>query len=225
MLTLRLHVATWADCFTKLLAFNATQYTRVLSLDSDSLLLQPMDELFLIPPCPVAMPRAYWLYPRKKMLSSQVMLLQPDAVEFTLIMDKINTAEGSNYDMEIVNDLYMDSAMILPHRADDVLTSEWRHNNSNHAGYLGSDLEAWDAVAAYNEAKFVHFSDWPMPKPWLPAPESIRKEKEPPCQIQDGVENCADRDIWNGFYADFRHRRKVGVYLGNDLPSLGTSLY
>lgn len=178
-----------------------------------------MDELFLIPPCPVAMPRAYWLYPKKKTLSSQVMLVQPDEVEFTRVMEKIDMAEGSNYDMEIVNELYVDSAMILPHRAYDVLTSEWRHRNSSHAGYLGSELEAWDPIAAYNEAKFVHFSDWPVPKPWLPTPEDIRKEKEPPCVVQDGVEDCSDREIWNGFYADFRSLRKVGLYPSN-FPSL-----
>lgn len=33
-------LATWADSFTKLLAFNQTQYDRVLSLDSDATLLQ-----------------------------------------------------------------------------------------------------------------------------------------------------------------------------------------
>jgi len=52
---------TWSDSYTKLLAFNQTQYDRVLSLDSDSTVLKPMDELFLLPDCPVAMPRAYWL--------------------------------------------------------------------------------------------------------------------------------------------------------------------
>ena len=32
--------ATWAESYTKLLAFNQTQYDRVLSLDSDSTVLQ-----------------------------------------------------------------------------------------------------------------------------------------------------------------------------------------
>lgn len=33
-------IATWAESYTKLLAFNQTQYDRVLSLDSDSTVLQ-----------------------------------------------------------------------------------------------------------------------------------------------------------------------------------------
>ena len=32
--------ATWAESYTKLLAFNQTQYDRVLNLDSDSTVLQ-----------------------------------------------------------------------------------------------------------------------------------------------------------------------------------------
>ncbi|RCI09326.1 hypothetical protein L249_1413 [Ophiocordyceps polyrhachis-furcata BCC 54312] len=198
---------TWADSFTKLLAFNQTQYSRVLSLDSDAVIMQTMDELFLLPPCPVAMPRAYWLYPEKKMLSSQLMLVQPSSSEFQRIMEKVNGAKGSDYDMEIVNDLYQDSAMILPHRPYDLLTAEFR--TDNHVNYLGSDREAWDPVAAYNEAKFIHFSDWPVPKPWIAMPEHVRAEKQPKCRNKDGVEQCVERDFWNGFYDDFRKRREV----------------
>jgi len=39
---------TWADSFTKLLAFNQTQFKRVLSLDSDATVLQSMDELAIL---------------------------------------------------------------------------------------------------------------------------------------------------------------------------------
>ncbi|KAK3616440.1 hypothetical protein LTR56_025958 [Elasticomyces elasticus] len=45
---------TWASGFTKLLAFNQTQYKRVLSLDADATILRSMDEIFLMPPAPVA---------------------------------------------------------------------------------------------------------------------------------------------------------------------------
>ena len=38
-------IATWAESFTKLLAFNQTQYDRVLSLDSDATVLQVRDRL------------------------------------------------------------------------------------------------------------------------------------------------------------------------------------
>lgn len=201
-------LATWADSFTKLLAFNQTQYSRVLSIDSDSMILQNMDELFHLPPVPVAMPRAYWMLPDTNTLSSQVILIQPSEIEFSRIMAKIDSASNNDYDMEIVNELYGHSAMVLPHRPYDMITGEYREDN--HSKYLGSDAESWDPVAAYNEAKLIHFSDWPVPKPWIPTPEDIRLKIQPACSISiNGTEDCTTRIIWNSFYSDFRLKRKV----------------
>ncbi|KAI1101354.1 glycosyltransferase family 8 protein [Jackrogersella minutella] len=199
--------ATWAESFTKLLAFNQTQYSRVLNVDSDATILQTMDELFLMPPCPVAMPRAYWLFPDNKILSSQLMLVQPSEVEFDRIMKKTESAGSNDYDMEIVNQLYADSAMILPHRPYDLLTGEFR--GDNHENYLGTDREEWDPVAIFNEAKFLHFSDWPVPKPWISMSESMRQDKQPKCVTKDGQEDCSARELWNGFYNDFTQRRST----------------
>ncbi|OAA44963.1 glycosyltransferase family 8 protein [Metarhizium rileyi] len=179
---------TWADSFTKLLAFNQTQYDRVLSLDSDSTLLQPVDELFLLPPCPVAMPRAYWLYPDARLLSSQVLLVQPSAREFERVMAEVDRAKDNHYDMDIVNTLYKDHASVLPHRPYDMLTGEFRREN--HSQYLGSDRELWEPVAALNEAKFLHFSDWPVPKPWIQMSEELRTAHQPNCRQVDGAEHA-----------------------------------
>ncbi|KAI9778976.1 MAG: N-acetylglucosaminyltransferase [Geoglossum umbratile] len=153
---------TWAESFTKLLAFNQTQYKRVLSLDSDSTILQHMDELFLVPMVPVAMPRAYWLNPNDRVLSAQIILLQPSKFEFERIQKGIETTGQDDYDMEIVNALYKDSALVLPHRPYNLLTGEFR--SKDHRAYLGNDVEPWDPDAVLREAKFLHFSDWPVPK-------------------------------------------------------------
>ncbi|CZR39384.1 hypothetical protein FPRO06_03011 [Fusarium proliferatum] len=198
---------TWADSYTKLLAFNQTQYSRVLSIDSDSTLLQEMDELFLSPPAPVAMPRAYWLFPEKEILSSQVILIQPSEKEFARIMAKVDSASENDFDMEIVNYLYRESALVLPHRPYDLLTGEFRADN--HKRYLGSDTEPWDPAAVYNEAKLVHFSDWPLHKPWIQSDEELRLQSQPNCTtLADGAEDCAARIIWNSFYTDFKRKRK-----------------
>lgn len=198
---------TWADSYTKLLAFNQTQYDRVLSLDSDSTILRPMDELFLMPSVPVAMPRAYWLLnddPPKKILSSQLILLEPSTSEFARLKARIDKAGENEYDMEIVNELYLDSAMVLPHRPYDLLTAEFRR--ADHADYLGSD-EAWDPVAVYDEAKFVHFSDWPVPKPWTKMNDEERVTSQPDCHDKDGKEDCTERELWNKLYEDFYERK------------------
>ncbi|OBS22483.1 hypothetical protein FPOA_08820 [Fusarium poae] len=196
---------TWADSYTKFLAFNQTQYSRVLSIDSDVVLLQHMDELFLLPPAPVAMPRAYWLLPNET-LSSQVMLIQPSKTEFARIMQTVESSSITEYDMEVANNLYRENAFILPHRPYDLITGEFRRDT--HSNYLGSDTETWDPVAAYNEAKLVHFSDWPLPKPWQ-TPDNLRLEFQPNCTISaQGTEDCAARIIWNHLYTDFKKKRK-----------------
>ncbi|QUC20629.1 uncharacterized protein UV8b_04870 [Ustilaginoidea virens] len=202
--------ATWEDSFTKLLAFNQTDYSRVLSLDSDATVLKAMDELFLLPPSPVAMPRAYWLYPDKQMLTSTVMLVQPSVFEFERVADEIAHASGSTYDMEIANKLYGDQAMVLPHRPYVLLTAEFR--SANHSRYLGPSgrHEKWDPDAVLDEARYLHFSDWPVPKPWVESRQAdkVRDEMQPRCWVRDGVEDCRERELWHGFYADFAARRR-----------------
>lgn len=167
-----------------------------------------MDELFLLPPCPVAMPRAYWIGDKPNFLSSQLILIQPSVQEFKRVTDAIDNAKGGDFDMEIVNNLYGKDCMILPHRRYDLLTGEFRSEGA-HTSYLGNEYEKWDPEVMYKEAKFLHFSDWPMPKPWLSAPSSMQSNTQPNCQNVNGKEDCRARDMWNGFYSDFKARRKV----------------
>ncbi|QKX63128.1 uncharacterized protein TRUGW13939_10296 [Talaromyces rugulosus] len=200
--------STWAESYTKLLAFNQTQYDRVLSLDSDSTILQTMDELFLLPSAPVGMPRAYWLNFAEPVLSSQLVLIQPSEFEFKRVMDAISSASSRDYDMEIVNNLYKDSAFILPHRPYNLITGEFR--SKQHSDYMGNSEEQWDPEKILHEAKFLHFSDWPVPKPWVPASPSVIQGKQPTCDmnlVTGHEDNCRARDIWLGFYDDFARRR------------------
>ena len=154
--------ATWAESYTKLLAFNQTDYERVLHLDSDSTVLQNMDELFFIEPAFVAMPRAYWLGFQDRILSSQLLLLQPNKYEFERVMKATDGAGGNDYDMDLLNNLYKDNALVLPHRPYDLLTGEFR--GEEHSKYIGDDSKSWDPDAMFKECKFLHFSDWPLPK-------------------------------------------------------------
>ncbi|KAJ3469763.1 hypothetical protein MRS44_003910 [Fusarium solani] len=200
--------STWADSYTKLHAFNQTQYRRILFMDSDSVMLKHMDELFFLPSSPAAMPRAYWLLPGSEILSSHLMLIEPSRAEFARVMERVGLATSNEYDMEIVNYLYRKNSIVLPHRPYGMLTGEFR--NENHTLYLGSDREPWDAIAAYHEAKFIHFSDWPIPKPWLHIPEKLRLEMQPRCIMTwDGAEDCTSKDVWNLLYSSFRTKRKV----------------
>lgn len=121
-----------------------------------------MDELFTLPSTPVAMPRAYWLGFDKRILTSAILVVQPSEVEYHRIATAITAAKSNEYDMEIMNQLYQDSAMILPHRPYLMITSELYE--LDHAKYLGNAKEVWDPDSAIGELKLVHFSDWPVPK-------------------------------------------------------------
>jgi hypothetical protein len=197
----------WANSYTKLHAFKQTNYDRVLALDSDSVVLQNMDELFLMPQCTIAMPRAYWLHdedPPRRMLSTHVMLLTPSQAEYDRIMARVEEAAEDDYDMEVINHLYLDTAAVLPHRPYELLTSEFR--KTNHSRYLGSDAAEWDARKVFQEAKFLHFSDDPAPKPWIEMTEKQRQKHQPECP--DGKLRCPSQDLWNGFYNEFFRRRQ-----------------
>jgi alpha-N-acetylglucosamine transferase len=124
--------------------------------------MKHMDELFLLPPSAVAMPRAYWLDPKDRTFTSGLMLIQPSKYEFSRIMDEISNAPYDMYDMEIMNKLYGDSALVVPHRPYTLLTGEFR--SKNHEAYLGNTDELWDAEEILKDAKYLHFSDWPVPK-------------------------------------------------------------
>lgn len=197
---------TWKDSFTKLLAFNQTQYRRVLSLDSDATLRENIDELFLLPSAPVAMPRAYWL--DQLFLSSQIALIEPSYFEWKRVQE-VMSHDNAGFDMDILNIIYKDSCLVIPHRQYTLLSVEFR--NTNHSRFLGSEEEKWDGSKALNDAKFVHFSDWPFPKPWFRAPDEIKANYEPICgeELAGQEPDCTDRDIWRGLYADFRQRRQV----------------
>ncbi|KAL7800129.1 glycosyltransferase family 8 protein [Trichoderma ceciliae] len=214
---------TWSNSYTKLLAFNQTRYERVIAIDCDTTLLKHMDELFHLPPCPIAMPRAYWLLgdeATQKTLASHIMVIQPSEEEFRRIQKEVQLADEDEYDMELLNKLYRDTAMVLPHRPYAMISSEFR--KTDHHLYLGSDSEEWEPIGALSEAKTIHFSDYPVPKPWKMhlttedfeniinmEPKCEMKKKDHDDDSDDKEEDCSGRDVWRELYADFRERKST----------------
>lgn len=133
---------------------------RSLSLVAEANPDQSMDELFLLPPGPVAMPRAYWL--ESKPFTTGLFLIEPSTFAFDQVMDEVSMANPGTFDMEIMNYLYGDRARVIPHRPYLLLTGELRA--TVHEAYLGTAYESWDVGAILRETKYLHFSDWPVPK-------------------------------------------------------------
>jgi len=207
----------WSLSITKVRIFELVQYKRVLHLDSDITLLQHMDELFLLPETPIAMPRAYWsdTLSSSLQLTSLLMLIEPNAHETAAMLDTLRQwGNKSNvYDMDLLNHRFGTSAMVLPHRPYAMLTAEFR--NHNHSTYLGSNhghksdpRGQWDPDNALREAKLVHFSDWPLPKPWIMWPAEGLTEMQPRCGGNE-ERMCKERVIWIRLYENFRARRKA----------------
>lgn len=206
--------ATWRDSLTKFQSFSLTEWTRVLAFDSDSLVLNNMDHYFLSPMAAVAVPRAYWLNEKgtniaKQVLGSHVMLIEPNKDHYEKIVAE--SLRSGEFDMEVINHMFQDSAMILPHRRLALLTGEFR--TKNHTKFLGPDEdEEWNAMAEVSRSFLVHFSDWPLPKPWLPHTKRQWEDALPTC-LEDEIEKedqprCADRVMWTGFYEDYSHLKE-----------------
>lgn len=136
------------------------------------------------------------------------MIIQPSKHEFERIQRAIEKAGYNVYDMEIINRLFRKDCVVLPHRRYALLTGEFR--SKEHGLYLGNDNEAWDPQVAFMDAKFVHFSDHPLPKPWEATQDEVDKAK-PQCDIYKDGENCRARDIWLDIYRDFKEPRKVSL--------------
>ena len=201
---------TWDRSIAKLLAFGETQYRRILHLDSDVILYKHLDELFLLPPAKVAMPRAYWSEEKPIPLTSLLVLLEPSSIEFqALVNASWAVATGTHkYDMELLNDRYYNSALVLPHRPF-LITGELRR--TNHEAYLGNNYEKWDLHQVLADASLVHFSDWPLPKPWIMWPIEAMRSLRPKCKVNPDTaheSSCEEREAWMHIYDDFRRRRK-----------------
>ncbi|KAI4114153.1 MAG: hypothetical protein LQ338_008047, partial [Usnochroma carphineum] len=194
----------WNTTSTKFMAWGQTRYERVLYLDSDITVLKHLDELFLLPSTSVAMMRAHWDLPTKRTLASNLILLQPSEEEYGRLItaNSADVGRPGHPDVEILNRFYGDSAMVLPHQAYGLLSSEFRVKN--HKNYLGNTFDPWDPERSLREASLVHFLDEPFPKPWVRWPHALYAAEHPQCEAED----CRNKDTWLSLYDDFRKRRK-----------------
>ncbi|KAK4203735.1 nucleotide-diphospho-sugar transferase [Triangularia verruculosa] len=211
---------TWGESITKFHAFSLVNYTRVLAFDSDTLVLNNMDHYFEAPRATLAVPRAYWLGDvrntsvsvNEQILGSHVMLLEPNTRRYDRIVK--DAMESGEFDMEVINRLFKGSAMILPHRGLALLTGEFK--SKDHSRYLvgdGEDGEQWDAIAEVKRSFLVHFSDWPLPKPWMYHTDRQWRDAMPSCEGWEGRRrtrrggDCPDRVVWKGFYEEHGRER------------------
>jgi alpha-N-acetylglucosamine transferase len=200
----------WTNsAYTKLLAFNLTSFSRVLVLDPASKVLQNMDEPFLLPRAPIAMPYIYFGDPTGWAFSSHLMLVSPSQSSFQVVERAVKAARGRSHDVEIINQLFPSETQRLDHKRYGLFTGELRRKS--HVEYLGSSTAKWDLDAILAKAKYLYYSDSPIPKPWFKASQDLLNRHMPKCVKSEwfGASNCRDREMWFKLYADYARKRKV----------------
>lgn len=162
---------------------------------------------------PVAVPRAYWITDTSvkfQIRGSHVMLIEPSEGNYRRIL--ADSQSSGEFDMEILSQLFGDTAMILPHRRLALLVDEFRNEDHARKLYMAEDPdEEWNAMAVVSRACLVHFSDWALPKPWLPhtdeqwnvaLPDCLEGDREAPDKPK-----CADVFMWTSIYEDYYRDR------------------
>lgn len=208
----------WGKSYTKLLAFNLTQFDRVLVIDPNGAVLHNMDALLLLTEADVAMPYVYWGKSAGWDYTSHLLLLKPSTANFKKVETAVQKAATDEYDVDILKNVFKSKVIRMPQKPYNLLSGEFRR--TDHEAYLSPTSspntfhpsEKWDPEVAINRATYVQFSDWPLPKPWMRASQSKLNTYMPVCQKSEwfGATDCRDRNVWNKLYSDFEARR-MGV--------------
>ena len=201
----------FSDTGNKFLAYNLTEYERVIVLGLDTIVLNAMDELFFLPPAPLALPYVYWPtesgHGGEWHFSDQLMVIQPSSTEFANVQSTLQNITGQWSDLEVVDQLFGDMVIRLPQRPYHLLTEEFQHKYWQHEKYLGTSKERWDAEIILRETKLVHFFEPAMPKPWMASNTTIAKHVPRCVPSVARRPDCRSAMAWYGFYTSYLNRR------------------
>ena len=201
---------TWAAPFTKLLGFNLTEFDRVLAIDPASVVKHNLDELFLIPASPVAMPYIYYGQADGWRFSTQLTLMTPSPDSFYKISDAIQALSPIEDDLSVLEAQFRGQIIKLPQRPFALMAGEYRR--TEHTEYIGYQFpKKWDPDYMHKEARILHFSDHPIPPPWIKASQVSSNKNMPKCKNSEwfGASDCRDRAVWFKLYRDYADMRKA----------------
>ena len=106
----------YSDVLLKLIGFRLHQYIpslqRILILDSDQLILQPLDHIFSLPAVDLAAPRAYWK--GSFGFTSAFLLVSLSERLWTRMEDALRTIQHDTFDMDLLNEIFAETALLLP---------------------------------------------------------------------------------------------------------------
>lgn len=203
----------------KFLAFNLTQYDKVIVLDTDSIVTKSMDELFLLPATPMALPYVY--LPEEKMwaLSTALVMMSPSTLTFQQVRQALSKSwTDKKHDESVVLDMFESTLFRLPQRPYHLLSEQFRTRDQSAQNTWLYEREKWDAADVMKAAKFVALWDPPMPGPWALKQEDLQTYLPPcalPIPVRPGIRrkpparDCSNRNTWAKLYNDFSNRRRI----------------
>lgn len=170
-------------------------------------------------------------------LSSALMVIRPSEELYEGLLEVTSRKGHAEYDMDVINTLVRTSAYrrrlgLLPWHKYMVLTgifrdpSKYFHTGSripesppegqasNATSSLlrkdGDENGWWNARKVFDEAYYIHFSDWPIPKPWIDDKGATIQQHGPKCRDpgldakKKGDGDCEEVKVWREIYRLFR---------------------
>lgn len=187
----------YRDCLLKLLAFKMHTLSpglrRVLIVDADQLILRNLDDLFYsLPTVDLAAPRAYWI--SNDCISSTFLLISLSDRLWDAVESALNTIAPDTYDMDLINDMFGDTVMMLSGEYatvnshwEDWNLPRWYHPVRNGIKTEGNSETAADSITLHSSrdeldfqlcrlreaAAVIHF--FAVGKPWSIRPEDVNR--------------------------------------------------
>lgn len=191
-------IAYYRDCLLKLYVFKmhilSPGLRRVLVIDADQLILKNLDGPFRsLLDVDLAAPHAYWI--TKDTISSTLMLINLSTRLWDTVGPAINTIAQDKYDMDVMNDLFGDTATILSGQYltinshwEDWNLPNWYHPLDSDYSAKSMGLAMRPAVALpanhsltmelnhlYESAAVLHF--YALGKPWTVSADRVAEER------------------------------------------------
>ena len=97
--------ATWKDCFTKYNIFKLTQFSKIIFLDADILVLKNLDHLFKKPHMTAALDGEYFnIWPGQDHFNAGCLVIEPSEEEFNNILNFIKEFDYSKITTQVLAD-------------------------------------------------------------------------------------------------------------------------
>lgn len=176
---LSLETARWGPAFTKLIAWKRTEYSKLVFMDSDLIVLQNVDHLFastddtLLATVDADASSCSYKEDRLSLINSGVMVLTPSSHTYSQLISTLHNktllAQGSMNDQDVIVHTMPWQGLAYPDYGAQVTHCEC------------SDKRLWDL----GNTKMVHFTAGlrKLPKPWEYAVNPEKHTSVPSCVI------------------------------------------